>query len=121
MATTVKAHIVLYFEDANGLHPSIENNPGTGMISGTGSTVNGSLGTMFTTELKVGYLILVAGQVRQVVSITSNILLMVDAPFTGAFPAQEFTFQPYTTIEPAVEVDKTVEGAVEVITTAPDF
>src|SRR5207249_7638343 len=41
--------------------------------------------------------------------------------FTGSFPAQEYTFQPYTTIDPAVEVDKTVEGAVEVITTARDF
>jgi len=121
MASTVKAHIVLYFEKNGVLHPSIENNPGSGVISGSGTTVNGSLGTMFTTELKVGYLILVAGQIRQVTSITSNILLAVDTAFTGAFPNQEFTFQPYTTIDPAVELEKTVEGAVEVIATAPDF
>jgi hypothetical protein len=119
----VKAHAILFFEDDQGVsHPNIENNVGTGKLSSSGTTVTGA-STVFTSQLQEGDLILADDQVRRVVSITddgSPFGLEVDVAFLPALTTEEFIFQKYTILNPAL-ASVAVENAVVVQTTARDF
>jgi hypothetical protein len=117
---TAKAHVILFFEDADGNHhPSIENNVGTGTISSSGPAVVG-VGTSFTTELQVGDLILAADEVRRVETITDNLNLTVDIAFSPSLVDEEFIFQKYTILDPSL-APFVAQGAVVVQTVARDF
>jgi hypothetical protein len=115
----VQAQVVIFFEDSNGnSHPSIEDNSGTGTISAIGAVVVG-VGTLFTTELVVGDLILAGGQIRRVLTITNNTHLTVDLSF-AAISGEEFLYQHYILLDPTV-APFAVDGIVAVATTARDF
>lgn len=116
----VKAQIVLFFEDSDGNHhPSIENNVAGGTISAVGAAVTGS-GTVFTTDLQVGDLILAADQVRRVTAIADDTHLTVDLSFNPAISGEEYIFQHYTLLDPTV-APIAVGDIVAVMTTARDF
>jgi hypothetical protein len=78
-----------YTNLANDLAPKIIRGtarPITGSINATASTAVVGVGTLFLTEVKVGdYLQLgtaTAGEIRKVVSISTNLALVVDSAFT---------------------------------------
>lgn len=94
----VKAHVLMFFEDANGnMTPSIGGEDGAGTISTLGTAVTG-VSTQFTTQLVIGSLILAAKQLRRVVAIADDLNLTVDAAYSPDLSAEEYIFQNPVTL-----------------------
>ena len=82
---------------------------GTGTVSTTIGSPNPNVtgsGTAFSTQLKVGYLISIAGEIHRIISISSNTSLAVDANWGAANTNVAFLYQV-----PALMITPTSTGS----------